>query len=86
MEISHHGGVEFRGACVDNTVYWHTSEETAGVAFIGMQSRCHAWSPCYFNTADYLFVFYGGTVGTGAPRPSGEAHAVLAYGQFFNNS
>ncbi len=86
VDIRHEGGVEFLGACVDNTVFSHVSEGTHGVAFLGNQRRGGAAAPCYFNMADQLNVYYGGTVGVGAIRPLGQASSILAYGNFLYNT
>jgi hypothetical protein len=83
MDIRHEGGVEFLGACVDNTVFSHVSEETHGVAFFGVQRLGGAATPCYFNMADQLDVYFGGTVGVGAIRPPGQTSSILTYGNIF---
>lgn len=86
MDIRHEGGVEFLGGSVDNTVFSHISEETRGVAFFGIQHTGKVAAPCYFNMADQLDVYYGGTVGAGAIHPHGPASSILAYGNFFYNN
>lgn len=85
MDIRHPGGVEFLGACVDNTVFSHVSEETHGVAFLGVQRPGGAAAPCYFNMANHLDVYYGGTVGVGAIRNQVPTSSILAYGNFLYN-
>lgn len=86
MDIRHPGGTEFLGACVDNSVLSHISEETHGVAFLGAKKTDGVASPCYFNMTDQLDVYYGGTVGAGAIRNSGFSSRILAYGNFFYNT
>jgi hypothetical protein len=86
MDIRHEGGVEFLGACVDNTVFSHISEETHGVALLGVQQPEGTVAPCYFNMANQLDVYYGGSLGVGAIRNVGPAAHILTYGNFLYNT
>jgi len=85
MDIRHRGGLEFLGACIDNTLVSHISDETRGVAFLGTRYRGYGSRPCYYNMIDHVDVFYGGTAGVGVIGSSGVVSDSLAFANLMYN-